>query len=143
VPLLLLLCQGDVRCSCVQCTPQCTSMPDQPGVPQERPGSTGADDLAIPGGEDDRGSPACIGTPDRPGVPQRQGLRKSRLGKPGCKTMQSPSLRTVALLASPLEVASPFLPTDGAVVPAALLGHAFKGFIPPTPSAHPAKTGFW
>ena len=56
-------------CSCVQCT----SMPDQPGVPQERPGSTGTDDLAIPGGEDDRGSPACIGTPDRPGVPQRPG----------------------------------------------------------------------
>ena len=39
----------------------------------ERPGSTGTDDLAIPGGEDDRGSPACIGTPDRPGVPQRPG----------------------------------------------------------------------
>ena len=48
-------------------------MPDQPGMPQERPGSTGADDLAIPGGEDDRGSPACIGTPDRPGVPRRTG----------------------------------------------------------------------
>ena len=48
-------------------------MPDQPGVPQARPGSTGTDDLAIPGGEDDRGSPPCIGTPDRPGVPQRPG----------------------------------------------------------------------
>ena len=73
-------------------------MPDQPGVPQERPGSTGADDLAIPGGEDDPGSPACIGTPDRPGVPQRPwstGAVRFKELAPG-KTFRYPLLQSMS-----------------------------------------------
>ena len=44
--LLLLYSFFPQSCSCVKCTPHCTSMPDQPGVRLERPGSTGTDDIA-------------------------------------------------------------------------------------------------